>query len=448
VQTRVGGRLWFWVVLLGITGQLAWTVENMYLNLFVHETITDHPDVLALLVAASAAAATLATLLVGAWSDRTGRRREFIAAGYVLWGLSTACFGLVGVDSSAADAVAWAVVAIVTLDCVMSFLGSGANDAAYQAWITASTTPGNRAKVDGVVQTFQLVGMLIVFGALDPLTRDGRCGLFFALVGGVTALVGVAAWFGVRTAAVPQPSGTYLGSLVHGLRPTTVRAHPRLYLTLAAWAVLGASFQVFLPFLIIYVRHYLQIEAFAVVLGGVLVGASLLSILGGRVLDRVGPLRALGPLVGAYALGLLALAAARGMLPVIGAGTVAMGTFLLCGAALSATVRNLTPPDRAGQVQGLRMIAMILLPSLVGPFLGAAVIKGSGAVYTDEFGLTKDVPTPGIFVAAAVVAVLVVVPLGLLRRQWPPTPTDESPTDEAPTDEAPTDETPTQEPVR
>ncbi|WP_235736736.1 MFS transporter, partial [Nocardioides alcanivorans] len=153
----LGARTWGWVVLLGLVGQLAWTVENMYLNVFVHETISDDPNVLALLVSTSAAAATLATLLIGAWSDRTGRRREFIAIGYVLWGITTAGFGLVSPDRAgdlapAQDAVVIAVISIVLLDCVMSFLGSGANDAAYQAWVTDNTTPANRGKVDGVIQ--------------------------------------------------------------------------------------------------------------------------------------------------------------------------------------------------------------------------------------------------------------------------------------------------------
>lgn len=116
------------MVLLGLTGQLAWTVENMYLNLFVYNTITDSPTVLATLVATSAVAATLATLLAGAASDRTGRRREFIAVGYVLWGLCTAGFGLVSVDAAASllpmfDAVTVTVIAIIVLDCVMSIFG-------------------------------------------------------------------------------------------------------------------------------------------------------------------------------------------------------------------------------------------------------------------------------------------------------------------------------------
>ena len=54
---RIPRRLWLWAVVLGLTGQLTWTIENMYLNVFVYETITDNPAVLATLVAASAFAA-------------------------------------------------------------------------------------------------------------------------------------------------------------------------------------------------------------------------------------------------------------------------------------------------------------------------------------------------------------------------------------------------------
>ncbi|MGN0065329.1 MAG: MFS transporter [Nocardioides sp.] len=412
---HVSGRLWLWVVLLGLTGQLAWTVENMYLNVFIHETITDDPTVIATLVAASAAAATLATLLVGAWSDRVGRRREFIAVGYVLWGITTAGFGLVGVDSSVPNAVAVAVISIVVLDCVMSFLGSGANDAAYQAWVTDQTTPANRARVDGVIQTLPLLGMLIVFGALDPITQAGNWTLFFALVGGFTALVGVIAWFGVRDEATPQPSGSYLSSVLHGLRPSTVRANPRLYVTLLAWAVLGTSFQIVLPYLIIYVQKYLQIDAYAVVLAGVLIGASVLSVLGSRRIDPRKPLERGLLALGLYVLGCVLMFTARGMVPVILAGIVMMGCFLIVGATLSAMVRNLTPPDRAGQIQGLRMIAVILVPSVIGPFIGAAVISGAAETYV-ELGVVKTVPTPWIFPAAALVAALTVLPLLALRR--------------------------------
>lgn len=420
---RVGGRLWFWVVVLGLTGQLAWTVENMYLNVFVYDTITDSPTVLAALVASSALAATLATILVGAWSDRVGRRRVFIAAGYLLWGVSTAAFGLVSPEAlgelfPAVSAVTLAIVAIVLLDCVMSILGAGANDAAFNAWVTDSTTPSNRGKVDGVLATMPLLGMLVVFGALDPMTHEGEWLGFFAIVGGVTAAVGILVAVGLRDRSQPRPSGSYLSGVAHGLRPRTMRAQPRLYVLLLAWLVIGTSSQVFLPFLIIYVQRYLRIDDYPIVLAAVLVSASAISVVGGRVLDRVGPLRGLVPLAGAYVLGLLATFVARGMVPIILAGTLMMSGLMLSIAAISASVRNETPVDRAGEVQGLRMVFAILVPMVVGPFIGAAVISGADETYVD-LGVTKQVPTPWIFVAAAVVAALVILPARALRARRP-----------------------------
>ncbi len=416
---RLDTRAWVTIVLIGLIGQLAWTLENMYLNVFVYETITDDPRTIATLVAASAVAATLATMLVGVWSDRARTRRPFIAVGYVLWGLTTAAFGLVQpADGAAAtsQAVGMAVVAIVALDCVMSFFGSGANDAAFNAWVTESTVPANRGRVDGVLAIMPLLGMLIVFATLDGLTKDGQWALFFAIVGGATALVGVIAWFLVRDAPTASTtSGGYFAALVHGLRLRTIAANPRLYVTLAALAIFGISTQVFIPYLIIYIQRYLRIDGYAIVLGSVLILASVASVLGGRVIDRIGKVRAILPMAAVMITGMVAMFFVRDMLGVIAAGTVMMGGMMLTGAAISATVRDATPADRVGMVQGLRMIAAILIPMIIGPFIGAAVIVGANETFED-LGVTKQVPTPWIFLAAAVVAAFVVIPVLWLRR--------------------------------
>jgi MFS family permease len=415
---KLTARTWMTVVVLGLVGQLAWTVENMYLNVFVYDTITTDPTAIATMVAASAVAATLATMLVGAWSDRARTRKPFIAVGYVLWGLTTATFGFVqpAAGADAALAVGTAVVAIVALDCVMSFFGSGANDAAFNAWVTESTVPSNRGRVDGVLAIMPLIGMLIVFGALDSLTQAGQWPLFFGIVGLVTAAVGVVAWFVLRDPErIESAQGAYLATVVYGLRPRTIRANPRLYLLLIAYAVVGTSTQVFIPYLIIYIQRYLRIDGYAIVLGSVLILASIASVLGGRVIDRVGKVRAIVPAVAILVVGLVAMFFVRDMLAVIVAGTVMMSGFMLSIAAISASVRDATPVDRVGMVQGLRMIAAVLIPMVAGPFIGAAVIVGADETYVD-LGVVKQVPTPWIFLAAAVVAVLVVVPVLLLRR--------------------------------
>ncbi|KZM37253.1 major facilitator superfamily protein [Oerskovia enterophila] len=420
----LGARTWTSLVLLGFVGQLAWTVENMYLNVFVYDTITDDPNVIATMVAVSAVAATLATLLVGALSDRGGRRRVFIAAGYVLWGITTAAFGFLSPDTvsglvPAANAVVVAAVAVVALDAVMSLFGSGANDAAFQAWVTDSTEPANRGRVESVLAVMPLLSMLVVFGAFDGMTRAGQWRGFFVLVGAIIVVVGVVSWFLVRDRelTVRQEDG-YLRSVVHGLRPSAVRENPGLYLALSAWTIWGISTQVFLPYLIIYLQRYLRIDGYAIVLAVVLLGASVVSVIGGRIVDRVGKVRFLLPAVAVYGTGLVLMAFARGMVPAILAGLVMMSGFMLVLTPIGALVRDYSPPDRAGHVQGLRMVFAILVPMLVGPFVGAAVIRGAAETYS-ELGVVKQVPSPLIFVAAAVVLLLILVPVTLLRRKEP-----------------------------
>lgn len=415
----VGARTWTTIVVLGLIGQLAWAVENMYLNVFVYEMISTDPTVIALLVASSAVAATLATMVIGALSDRVGKRKPFIVVGYIAWGLLTASFGLVGVDGGAAaatsQAVGAAIVAIVALDCIMSFFGSGANDGAFNAWVTESSAPENRGRIDSVLAIMPLIAMLIIFGAFDGMTRAGEWALFFGIIGMITALAGVAALFLMREShAIAPAPGSYLSSVIAGLRPAHIRAHPRLYVTLLAVMILGISAQVYLPYLIIYIQRSLKIEAYAIVLGGVLIAASIISVLGGRVIDRIGKMRALLPATALLIVGLTAMTVARDMIFVMAAGTIMMAGMMLAGATASAAVRDATPSSRVGMVQGLRMIATVLIPMLIGPFIGAAVIIGANESY-EELGVVRQVPTAWMFLVAAGIAVLVVVPALWLR---------------------------------
>lgn len=417
-RERPGARLWWAIVVLGLVGQLAWTVENMYLNVFLYETITPDPTAIAAMVALSAIAATVTTIIVGAWSDRLGKRRLFITIGYLAWGVCTAAFGLLAPAEGvvAAPYVLAAVVGIIALDCIMSIFGSGANDAAFSAWVTDATTPGMRGRVDGVLAVMPLIAMLLVFGALDGLTRAGEWRLFFAIVGGVTSLTGIAAWFLVRD--VPRPADaasgpSTLSRIVHGFRPSTIRLNPALYLSLVIWLIVGTSSQVFLPYVIIYLQRWLEIESYAIVLGASLIAASVISIVGGRIMDRIGKRRMLLPAVAVFAFGLVLMFVARDMVFVIVAASLALGGMMLGIASISATVRDLTPTGEAGMVQGLRMVTAIMVPMIVGPFIGAAVITGAGQTYVD-LGVVKPVPGPEMFVAAALV--LVAVPLVALVR--------------------------------
>ena len=99
----------------------------MYFNVFLYNTISTDPWYIAEMVGWSAAAATLTTLLMGALSDKLGRRKSpFIAAGYVLWGTFDRSAWVHYAENAArlfpgTNAVASAAMLVVIMDCVMTF---------------------------------------------------------------------------------------------------------------------------------------------------------------------------------------------------------------------------------------------------------------------------------------------------------------------------------------
>jgi MFS family permease len=195
-----------------------------------------------------------------------------------------------------------------------------------------------------------------------------------------------------------------------------VRENPLLYLALFALVLFSIAVQIFFPYLIIYIQNYLKIDAYAIVLGIVLIIASIASVIGGRFIDKAGKLNFVLPSAAVMLVGLTAMYFVKGMLPVIAAGAVMMSGYMLVAASLSAMVRDYTPTDKAGHFQGIRMVFAVLLPMVIGPFIGAAVIKNSKSTYV-ELGVVKQVPTPTIFLAAAAALLFILIPITLLKRR-------------------------------
>ena len=415
---KLNGRTWAALLLVGLAGQFAWTIENMYLNVFLYNTISQDPGWIAAMVGLSAAAATLTTLLMGALSDRLGRRKAFIVLGYLAWGVSVAAFGFVTVDGAArlfADAAAAAAAAVVILDCVMTFFGSTANDAAFNAYVTDVTEETNRGRVESVLATLPLIAMLIIFGAFDGLTQRGEWRTFFTIFGVLVSAVGALAAVLIREEPRQRSAEPYFRNLIYGFRPSVIRANAGLYLSFAAFCLFSVAVQVFFPYLIIYIQNYLKIDGYAIVLGVVLIVASAVSVVFGARIDRMGKLNFVLPAAGVMLWGLIGMFLVRGEAAVILAGCLMMGGYMLVSAALGADIRDRTPKDKVGHFLGIRMIFAVLLPMIVGPQIGAAVIRGSELTYV-ELGQVKSVPTPGIFLAAAAVLLTILIPVLALRK--------------------------------
>ena len=419
MQNKVSGRVWAVVILFGFIGQIAWVVENMYFNLFLFNEIGGTTTDITVMVAASAITATLTTLFMGALSDRIGHRRMFISVGYIAWGLVTASFAFisranVAQIAPAASVVATAVTLVIIMDCIMTFMGSTSNDASFNAWVTESVDTTNRGKVEGVLSALPLLAMIVVSGVSGILIEAIGYPLFFTSLGGIVLAAGIIGVFIIQEKPhVKQARGSYFSDIIYGFRPSVMRTHKNLYLSFVCMGIFGIAVQIFMPFLIIYFEHYLKMSAvvYSVVLATVILLSSVFGIILGRLVDRFGRKGFSYAAIGVFAAGLLFLYFAREIPLVAFAGTIMMSGYLLLTIVINITVRDNTPIEKVGLFQGIRMIFFVLIPMTIGPAIGNAVIQNSNITFVNEFKEITRIPTPEVFLSAAVVAVLVIIPM-------------------------------------
>ena len=260
----------------------------------------------------------------------------------------------------------------------MTYIGSTANDAAFNAWVTDITSPSNRGKVEGLLATMPLLAMLVVFGFLDSLTQNGKWIQFFAIVGGVVALSGLAGMFIIKDKAIPKKDSKYFKDIIYGFRPSVIRDNKLLYLMFITVCALGIAQQVFMPYFIIYFEFFLGITDYALILGAVLIMASVLSVILGRVVDKYGKSKFLLMAGIIYIIGMLGLYIFgktlkdnRTLTTIFTTimGILTMGAYLLAMIVLNSSTRDLLPKGHVGHFTGIRRIFFVMVPMVIGPSL-------------------------------------------------------------------------------
>lgn len=407
-------RFWIALFVFSLIGQIAWVVENMYFNVFIYHMFNASQNDIALMVQASAVAATVTTLLIGALSDRLGKRKAFITVGYILWGVSILVFAALRVDwiaklfpaaaENTAKAASIGVALVIIFDCIMTFFGSSANDACFNAWLTDSTDETNRGKAEGINAMMPLVAILVVFGGTmwTQKSNAAHWTILFLIIGGIVLVSGVLGFFLIDEKKIERQTDGYFSTLFYGFRPRVIRENADLYLALLSFTIFGISIQVFMPYLILYYTEALHLDNYVLIMAPAIVLAAVATALYGRIYDRIGYRKALVPALLVLMLGYAVLYLFRNTALVFLGSLLMMCGYLGGMAVFGARVRDCTPAGMAGRFQGLRIIGQVLIPGVVGPEIAKLVLKGAETVANDD-GTFSFIPNENIFLWAGIV---------------------------------------------
>lgn len=422
-------RFWIALFVFSLIGQIAWVVENMYFNVFIYKMFHASQDDIALMVQASAVAATLTTLFIGALSDRLGKRKAFVTVGYILWGISILFFAALRVDwieklfpaaaNDLAKAMSIGVTLVIVFDCIMTFFGSTANDACFNAWLTDSTDETNRGKAEGINAMMPLVAILVVFGGAmwADIESPAHWTILFLIIGGIVLISGILGFFLIDETKKkdPDPDG-YFKTLAYGFRPHVIRTNGKLYLSLLCFTVFGISIQVFMPYLILYYQVSLLLDQYVLIMAPAIILAAVATAFYGRLYDRFGYRKTLLPALLLLLLGYAVLFLFRSV-PLVFIGSLLMMCGYLCGMAVfGARIRDCTPDGMAGRFQGLRIIGQVLIPGVVGPEIGKLVLRNAETV-TNKDGTPSFIPNANIFLWAGIVLVPIIAVV-VIRLIW------------------------------
>ncbi len=406
VQTRLGRKFWFAMLIFGLMGQVAWVVENMYFNVFIYKMFHASAADISTMVMASAVTAALTTILMGAASDKLGKRKAFMSVGYLIWGITIISFAYIR-----------SVLMTIVMDCVMTFFGSTANDAAYNAWLTDRGDSSNRGRIEGINSMMPLISILVVFGGFMGFDLDQQSSwkAIYYIIGITTAIIGILGFFLIEEAPqIRKEQMPYLETLAYSFRPSTWRKNKKLYYVLGCFAVFGISIQIYMPYLLIYYEKSLGMKNYVLVLAPAILLAALITALYGKVIDRRGFHFSVWPAVGMLAAGFVLLYFTRSFAPVFIGSLLMMAGYLTGMAVFGAQIRDLIPENRAGQFQGVRIIGQVFVPGIIGPAVGAYVLRNAEEIVNSD-GTVSFLPNASIFLAALIV--LLVLGCGLYGLQ-------------------------------
>lgn len=425
---KLSSSTWFTIVIFSLVGQIAWTMENMFYNLYIVDEFSASTTAISLMVALSAIIATITTLLIGALSDSLKKRKIFIVGGYIIWSIIILSFTFINKKFISDNRVG--IILVILFDCIMTFFGSSANDASYNAYLTDISDDTNRGKIEGINSAMPLISILIVFGGLSSFAKiqeDGSDTWFivFIIISALVCICGLIGIFTIKDQKVSsiKEKDNYFKNIFYGFRPSVIKSNKTLYIILASFIIFGISLQIYMPYYILYLQRAninitfassIGFDSYVIIMAPAIIIASICTIVYGRIIDRFGFIKSLIPMLIVYLIGLIILSFSNNTLSIFIGCLLMMCGYLSSNACYNAVIRQYTPKEKIGLFQGIRIFCSVLIPMLTGPFIGS-FICGGGAIFgvvDSTFSVNKM-----IFLGGFIAGLLIFIPLLFLNKK-------------------------------
>ncbi len=410
---KISRKNWILIWILGMAGQLCWNVENAWFNTFVYAKIAPNPNIISWMVGASAAVTTFATFLIGTMGDRRGRRKPFIAIGYILWGIFTIVFGVS--EFLPINSVFAAGCFVVAMDAVMSFFGSVGYDSGFCAWTTDISDENNRGKIGGAFATMPVLATIfgsvvsgIIIDQFDFFT-------FFVIIGGLVSAMGVFSLFTLKdspTLHAKKDSKGFWHQFFSVFNYKTVRENKELFWVFVIMMVYFIGFNVYFPYVTIYFTNYLKMDytLTGAVQGVSLLIAVLLTIPAAGWIDRGKNIKVIGAALILNTIG-LSIICISSLLPSLAFGMLLTGAgYVIILQTLTAWYKNLYPEEQRGQFEGIKQLFFVCIPMIIGPMISNFIISNYG-IYTKVDGKEGMIPNETLFAVSAVLTLITFLPL-------------------------------------
>lgn len=419
MKDKLGKKFWITLVIFGLIGQIAWVVENIYLNVFIYKMFNASAADISLMVGASSVAATLTTLLIGALSDKVGNRKIFICGGYIMWGISILSFSLIRIDiltpivGSTAAAASLGVSLVIILDCIMTFFGSAANDACFNAWITDCGSDSNRGRIEGINSMMPLASILVVFGGFMAFNLDLQSSwtTIYLIIGISVIVIGILGFILIEdTTVTSDETKKYWSNVFYSFRISVIKDNRLLYAVVGGFSIFGISINIFMPYLILYYEKTLGISNYVMIMAPAIIIAAISTAFYGKIYDMLGFKKSVIPTIIILMIGYVILFFTTSTFLVFIGSLFIMIGYLTGMACFGAMIRDHIPRNKAGLFQGLRIFGQVLIPGIVGPTIGASVLHNAKTIWNND-GTTSFIPDRRIYFAAFIVATILLLTL-------------------------------------